>query len=119
MAQEQRVSARRYIRNRLIGGISLYLLAWLLLREYLKIYTIWIDLLLFLLLFVGWIFFFSQFLLPVQGSGKPFKDILAIVAFLASRSGDLRRERHSTVEMPMKPGARAPVYCGWIAPAEA
>lgn len=81
MAQEQRVSARRYIRNRLIGGISLYLLAWLLLREYLKIYTIWIDLLLFLLLFVGWIFFFSQFLLPVQGSANRLRIFWRLLLF--------------------------------------
>ncbi len=82
MAQEQRVSVRRHINIRLVGGILLYLLGWLLLRQYLKTSTLlWIDPLLFILLFVGWIFFFSQFLLPVQGSANRLKIFWRLLLF--------------------------------------
>ncbi|MFN3741113.1 MAG: hypothetical protein ACK4VW_00390 [Anaerolineales bacterium] len=79
--EKQQASARRYLLPRLVLGLLLYILAWFFLRKYLPRTFLLIDLAIFLSLYLLWVFFFSQFLLPVQGTGNRLKIFLRLLAF--------------------------------------
>nr|BAL56947.1 hypothetical protein HGMM_F45G04C20 [uncultured Chloroflexota bacterium] len=80
MNEPQR-SAHNALRNWLLLGLLLYLLALIFLREYLNVISILLDLTLLLLLYIGWVFFFSQFLLPVQGVSNRLQIFSRLLSF--------------------------------------
>jgi hypothetical protein len=62
------VSPHRFWRNWVIAGLFFYVLAIFLLRTYFQpARVLLLDVAIGLGLFIGWVFFFSQFVLPVQG----------------------------------------------------
>lgn len=79
--EEQQVSARRYLLPKLVLGLFLYFLAWFFLRKHLTHTFLLIDLATFLILYIVWVFFFSQFLLPVQGTGNRIQIFLRLLTF--------------------------------------
>lgn len=79
--EEQQASARRYLLHRLVPGLFLYVLAWFFLRKHLVRTFFLLDLAIFLILYIGWIFFFSQFLLPIQGVANRLQIFLRLLTF--------------------------------------